>query len=198
MLDAILKLVEKFIKLGEVREANTQRYFDRYVAPLYVAAEAIYRDYSSLLRDVRQKIQTGRKRLPLIQFLEQRRLEQLPSRMKIRAILRKTSKRNWTQFEQGILGLVHGCLSDFDHYQSIYPVERSRDHTVYDVIRFIEQHGFEDLSRDRADLLQAVDHQIAGIDKAWEFVCAGYADLQSTTFSHISIPTSYVYNRSGD
>jgi hypothetical protein len=140
----------------------------------------------------------GRKTLPLIQLLERRRLKELASRMKIRAILRKTPTRNWTWFEQGILGLIHGCVSDFDHYQSIYSVEHSRDHTVYDVIRFIEEYGFEDLERDRSDLLKAVDRQIAGIDKSWEFVCAGYANLQSTTISNLSVPKSYVYNRSGD
>jgi hypothetical protein len=198
MLDVILKLLDKFIKLGEVREANAQRYFDRYVTPLYLAAEIIYKDYSALLRDVRRRIETGRKTLPLIQFLERRRLKELPNRMKIRAILRKTPQRNWTWFEQGILGLIHGCVSDFDIYQSIYPLEHRKDHTVYNLIHFIEQKGYEDLALYRPSLLERVDHQIAGIDKAWEFVCQGYANLQSTTFSNLSVPRSFTYNRSGD
>src|SRR5436190_17264037 len=108
MIDSILKLLEKLIKLGEVRMANKQIYVDRYVTPLYSIAETVYKDYSSLLRDTRRKIQTGRKTIPLIQFIEQRRVDQLPTRLRIRAILRKTPRKNWTLLEQGILGLING------------------------------------------------------------------------------------------
>lgn len=125
MLEAVLKLLEKLIKLGEVREANRQRYVDRYATPVYLAAEIIYRDYSSLLRDLRRRIRTGRRTLPLIRFVEQRRLDQLPSRIKIRAIMRRTPEGNWTRFEQGVLGLINGCLSDSDTYQSIHPIRRA-------------------------------------------------------------------------
>ncbi|EEF63131.1 hypothetical protein [Pedosphaera parvula] len=197
MLDTLTKLLEKFIKLGEVREANQQRYVDRYVTPLYSVAEAIYKDYSSTLRELRRKVKTGRKTMPLIQFLEQRRLEQLPARMKIRAVLRTIPKRNWTRFEQGVLGLIHGCLSDFDRHQSIYPIGHG-DHTLYDMIRYIESRGEPELAPDRGRLLSAIERQIQGIDKAWEFVCVGYADLQRITVPDITVPKSYVYERSGD
>lgn len=197
ILEAIIKLLEKFIKLGEVREANRQRYMDRYVTPLYHAAEVIYKDYSSLLRQVRRKVQTARKSLPLIQFVENRRLEQLPSRMKLRAILAKTPKKNWTKFEQGILGLIHGCLTENETHQSIYPIGHG-DHTLYDIVRRIEYRGDQSLASNRERLLRAVDSQIAGIDEAWKFVCAGYADLQITTFDDLAVPKPYVYDRTGD
>lgn len=200
MLEAALKLLEKLIKLGEVRETNRQRYVDRYATPVYLAAEVIYRDYSSILRDLRRRIRTGRKTLPLIQFVEQRRLDQLPSRIKIRAILHKTPEKNWTRFEQGVLGLINGCLSDSDTYQSIYPVRRSSPggHTLYDIIRQIEQRASQELAPVRSHLLTAVERQIAGIDEAWECACAGYADLQSTAIPSVSIPKAYVYKRTGD
>jgi hypothetical protein len=203
MLDTIVKLLEKLIKFGEVRETNKQRYVDRYVTPLYLAAETIYKDYSSLLRTLRRKIQTGRKTISLVTFLEQRRLDQLPTRVKIREILRRTPEKNWTRFEQGILGLINGCLSDSESHTSIYPVESgftglSGHHTVYDIARRIEYNETPDLAPVRSRLLEAVEIQIAGIDKAWEFVCAGYADLQRTTFSDLSVPAPYRYRREGD
>ena len=191
MLDALVKLLGKFIKLGEVREANQQRYVDRYVTPMYSVAEAIYKDYSSTLRELHRKVKTGRKTMPLIQFLEQRRLEQLPGRMKIRAVLRTIPERNWTHFERGILGLIHGCLSDFDRNQSIYPIGQG-DHTLYDMIRFIENSGEPELAPDRHRLLRAVERQIQGIDKAWEWVCAGYARLQRIAVPEITVPNTHV------
>lgn len=197
MLDTLITLLEKFIKLGEVRESNQQRYIDRYVTPMYLVAETIYKDYSSTLRDLRRKIKRERKTLPLVLFLERRRYEQLPGRMKVRAILRTVPKRNWTHFEQGVLGLIHGCISDFDIHQSFYPVGRG-DHTLYDVVRWIESKGETVLAPHRDELLAVVERQINGMDKAWEYVCAGYADLQRVTVPEIAIPSDYVYKRSGD
>jgi hypothetical protein len=196
MIDAILKLLEKLIKLGEVHMTNKQIYVDRYVTPLYSIAETVYKDYSSLLRDTRRKIQTGRKTIPLIQFLEQRRVDQLPTRLRIRAILRKTPRKNWTLFEQGILGLINGCISDSQSYLTIYPLQGGpRGHTVYDIIRRIESYDSDDLAMFRHHLLEAIDLQIDGLDKAWEFVCAGYADLQSTAIPDVGVPAKYVYKR---
>jgi hypothetical protein len=47
----------------------------------------------------------------------------------------------------------------------------------------------------RHHLLEAIDLQIDGLDKAWEFVCAGYADLQSTAIPDVGVPAKYVYKR---
>jgi hypothetical protein len=111
----------------------------------------------------------------------------------------QTPEKNWTRFEQGILGLIHGCISDSDRYLSISPVvDAPLGHTVYDIIRRIEYHDHENLASLRHDLLRAIERQIAGLDKAWEFVCAGFADLQSTAIPDVAVPAKYVYKRSGD
>ena len=59
MIDSIVNLLEKLIKLGEVRTTNKRVYIDRYVTPLYSVAETVYKDYSSLLRDVHQRFQVN-------------------------------------------------------------------------------------------------------------------------------------------
>ncbi|HYF36213.1 MAG TPA: hypothetical protein VD994_13045, partial [Prosthecobacter sp.] len=80
MLDVLIKLLERLTKYSEIRNTNRQLYIDRYATPALEAAEVVYRDYLALLNTTRKKIKAFKRALPLLQFLEQRRLEQLPAR----------------------------------------------------------------------------------------------------------------------
>ncbi|HYF35970.1 MAG TPA: hypothetical protein VD994_11810, partial [Prosthecobacter sp.] len=95
--------------------------------------------------------------------------------------------------------LMSGCISQYSSHFDIYPIKSHfGGHTVYDVIRWVERAGDYPMADRREDLLERVDMQIAGLNKAWEFVATGFAELQTIAIPEQTIPKSFLYRHEGD
>jgi hypothetical protein len=195
MIDIFLKLIEKMIKLAEVREQNREKYIDRYVQPVYADAEAIYKDYSSLLKVVRNKVARGRQVNEILGFLEAKRQENIATRTKVRAILNKRMEEgSFTRFERGIWGLMMGSVTAFDRgHCSFGPVGRG-DHTLLDITEHLAELGKSDITEDiRTQMMRFIDRQITGLDGAWDEVVKGYAELVSEAIPKTSLPKKFKF-----
>ena len=200
MIDTIIKLLGSLTKFAEVREKNREKFIDRYVEPVYRDAEAIYKDYSELLRDVRDKAARNRKIKPILTYLEEKRLEHYAERKKVRALLiTQMKKGNLTRFERGIWGLMMGSVTAFDEgHCSFDPIGRG-DHTVLDVAKYFTEKGATDITTEiRSDMLLFVNSQIDGIEVAWTEVVEGYADLVSEGIPETRLPKKYKYQDESD
>ncbi len=203
MVDLLLKLFEYLIKHSEIREKNRDKYIERYVDPIYEHAEAIYCDYSKLLRELKKKLQRAKKVGSLLRYLEERHMENFTVRTKTRALLRKRMERHAiTRFERGIWGLMFGSVSFFDYgYTSFGPMDDDimPEHTVLDLMERLICQGKSNInSDDRRLSLDFIQSQIRGIDAAWREVVAGYAELKNETIPENNIPTKYRYKYEGD
>ena len=233
MLDLFLKLIAQLTMFAQTGERNRRQYIDRYVQPVYKTTEEIYKDYCTFLRDLRGKIKRGKKCEPLIRYIETRRLEMLPARIQVRALLAKRLDEGAiTGFEVGILGLMTGSLSTLETsyfrfslpYVAVDPewnhrphIERFadlleghtgrflKDHTVLSILEQITDGGDTDFTRRRSDLLESVDKKIYAVNKAWEAVTIGYAELHSRTLpkqknkvQSQTSPQKWIYKHEGD
>lgn len=197
MIDLFLKLLDQVVKLAGIRQSNRREYFDRYVQPAYEAAELIYKDYCSMLSDLRNKVGHGETPEPIICLLEERRRELLPVRTRLRALIsERVAEGRATRFEAGILGLMTGAVTSVDrpYFQIHSYVEadgrilpQPGRHTVLDILQKLKRRGSDDISTIRAKLLIAVDDKIRGIEEAWQNVVDGYAELHSGTLPPVGI-----------
>lgn len=183
MLDLFTKLLERLVQFAEVREKNREKFIDRFVTPLYQDAEIIYRDYSNLLRDIRKKTERAKRIAPLLKHMEDKRQIHLPTRTKVRALLRKRlEKKKLTRFEMGIFGLMTGSLTSLDEGHCSFEPLGYGDHTILDVAKRLSFRGEKTLTPySRSQMLRYIDRQIKGIDSAWEEVVGGYAEFVTAT-----------------
>jgi hypothetical protein len=197
MIDLFLKLLDYVVKLAGIRESNRREYFDRYVQPAYETAELIYKDYCSMLSDLRDKVEHSETSEPIIRLLEERRRELLAARTRLRALIsERVNEGRATRFEVGILGLMSGVVTSVDRpYFQIYSYVEADGgilpqlgrHTVLDILRKLKRRGSDDISAIRAKLLNAIDDKMRGIEEAWQNVVAGYAELHAGTLPPTAI-----------
>ena len=188
MLDLFGQLISRFIQLAEIKTENRREYFDRYVEPTYQLAEAVYRDYIALLRDLELHIKREKSLEAIVRFLETRRLECLPIRMKLRAIMEE--RKRWepkNDFELGVWGLMYSSIGSFDvetrpllggdHVDS--------GHTILDVMNWIVLSGQQRVCPIRDELLRVVRKIESRLNLDWQLTVEGYARLQSLTIPKI-------------
>ena len=189
MLDLFIKLLDKLTEFAKVRSEDREKFIDRYVEPIYQDAETIYKDYSNLLRSIRSKVESEHKVEPILKYLEEKRQAHLPTRTKVRALLKKRlQEKEITQFERGIWGLMMGSVTAFDegHY-SLEPVSWG-DHTLLDIANRMIKRGVKDITpSERLHMLDFIDRQICGINGAWKEVVDGYAELRSLAIPKFKI-----------
>lgn len=197
MIDLFLKLLDYVVRLAGIRESNRREYFDRYVQPAYETSELIYKDYCSMLSDLRDRVEHSETSEPIIRILEERRRELLSARTRLRALVSKrVNEGRATRFEAGILGLMTGVVTSVDRpYFQIHSYVQADGgilpqlgrHTVLDILQKLKRRGSDDINTIRAKLLIAVDDKIRGIEEAWQNVVAGYAELHAGTLPPVAI-----------
>jgi hypothetical protein len=194
VIDSFLRLIEFLTMARDHRRQRRLDFFDRYVEPAYQAAEAIYRDYHSMLRELRTVTVAADSAHPLVALLDERRQELRPVRDRLRSLIRlRLAEGRATRFEAGILGLLTGAMASVDRpYIQLFAFTGSAaggdgdllpkpgHHTVLDILAKATR---EDASFDhlRDNLLTAIDQKLLGIESAWKNVVAGYAELQQGT-----------------
>jgi hypothetical protein len=186
MLANILKLIDLFIKLRAVDKKTTKEYFEVYVEPTYELAELVYKDYLFLFDELESKVTSGRKTQPIVRFLEKRRLDNLPIRMKLRALVHARGIKQTNHFEVGILGLMYSTAGSFDSQtnpmKSMLIQERIQyargGHYLLDIINWIVLSGEDNLAPIRPRLLRLVRKIRSSIDYEWELTVKGYAELK--------------------
>lgn len=183
MLDLILKLIEQITKLVAIGEENHREYFDRYVQPTFQTAEAIYKDYRGMLKELRDLVTTDASISDLNAFLMKRREELLPARDRLRVLIeRRVQEGKGSRFEAGILGLMTGAVTSVTGYGLETINYEARDgsiqlrrqgHTAFDLIRRLARGGLASTI--------IIDNTLAVLEEAWQNVLQGYADLQAKT-----------------
>ena len=188
MIDAGIQIIDRLIQLATYKENKSKDYFNEFIAPLYSDTEKIAADYFKLFQELIHKIRDGEKEEALIRWLERRRIEHLPLRMKVKSLLRadrsdylrqRFEKGSPDKFQDGIWKLMQGGIS---LVEPGYVSERG-GHTILDVLyRFMysDANASEEMRRNR--YLQSAQYQMDYIMKAWEEVNEGYASLKESIY----------------
>jgi hypothetical protein len=192
LLLELLKSVRDFaLAVHGMKEGQRKEYLERYVDPAYEAAEEIYRDFRSLLDEVRREASEGESPDRIISLLKERRGQLYPVRSQLRAdIATQLEKGRVTRFEAGLIGMMSGAMTSLErpYFQtysyvdgegSVRPVVGQ--HTVLDILDQLERSGSDDFGAVRGDIVRAVDNKLRGLEKAWLDVVRGYAELKEGT-----------------
>jgi len=109
----LLKLLENLTKLAERREQLNEKEFSRYAEPTLRDAELIYRDFLRIFTQLEKRVKRTKRAETWIRFLETERLQLLPVRMRLRALLQEDfrSRGKFSKFELGVWGVVCGGIS---------------------------------------------------------------------------------------
>ena len=194
MIDLALELFDYLIKLAESRDSKSRQRFDSVVKPAFEAAEIIYKDYLSILLEVRRMLDQRSRMSDVIRFLEDRRIQYKPVRMRLSNYLEfsgvfsgETSggelkqreaelAMNLPEFERGILGLLRGGIEITDKGGSLraYAVGK---HTILDLISRL---GWIEPTNDEfyGYALTDVRQMEKVLEDAFRLVVAGYAKEQ--------------------
>jgi len=134
-----------------------------------------------------------RKSKPIIDFLEKRREEFLPVRDRVRALVaQRIVEGRGTRFEAGVLGVMTGAVTATDrpYFNSIFYEQNGSivqwriGHTVLDILKELKAGHIRDFSSSRQRLLKSVDQKMDAIERAWDNVVGGYAELQGCALPH--------------
>jgi hypothetical protein len=204
MLELLLKLIDQLRKLADKKEMDRQKYFDLYVRPAYEASKAIYTDYRSILLELRGLVDKADDPEPIVDFLEKRREALLPARDSLRALVAlRIAEGRGTRFEAGVLGLMAGArtavdaryLDVLDYEEGGYIRARVGPHAVRDVVRIVKARRGDFLSS-KPEIRNAVDYELTAIERAWQYVVAGYVELQAENLPGPKVNRKEVLSRS--
>jgi hypothetical protein len=193
MIDLALELFSYLIKLAETRDSRNRKHFDAIVTPAFEAAEVIYKDYLSILLEVKRMLEKRSRIADVIKFLEERRIQFKPLRMRLADYLEANGvfsgktygdleqndlilENSLPEFERGILGLLRGGIEITDKGGSgrAYAVNK---HTILDLISNL---GFFEPAKDEYYdfALKVVRHTEAALEQSFRLVLSGYTKEQ--------------------
>ena len=179
-VDLGITLIDKLVQLINSRQKNKERYFREYVEPMYYDAEAIMNDYTTLFGKLIADLKSKEDVHAITVWLEERRLQFLPLRIKVRALLRVlpgNNKASMDVFQKGIWGLMRGGMSLTEEGHTRMQDYGWGDHTVLDLL----YHWYDlPLDQTRERYIRNAKEQLASLQRAWEDVVKGYADLKKT------------------
>lgn len=171
-----LRLLDKFIELLNVRREGKQDYFDAVVEPMFEDAELIAKDYIALFGELITRLKEGHEVLEVIRWIEERRLELLPVRIKVRALMEEGGvEPSVDRFEQGILGLLKGGISLIEVGHAPLKEYGFGNHTVLDILKRCSN---EPLEGRRGLFLRLATAQLNCIQSAWKDAVKGYGELR--------------------
>jgi hypothetical protein len=196
MLELLLKLIDLLTKAADEKEKDQQRYFDEFVRPTYAAAESIYRDYRSMLRELGCMVDRVDDPEPIIGFLDERREALKSARDGLRALVAKRiSEGRGTRFETGVLGLMTGAMTAVEgpYLETLaydeedgYIRPQVGPHTVLDIVETLKDRR-ADFPSNRQLVRRAMNYKLAAVEEAWQDVVRGYADLHAATLPNTKV-----------
>lgn len=83
MLDAFIKLLEKLIKWGELREKRSEKIYETVAAPLMTELEAVHQDYLALFQKCSDAIESGDSLTEIASIIERERKRLAGGRKKL-------------------------------------------------------------------------------------------------------------------
>ena len=198
MIEPGVKLIEMLIELFDRKHIKKEKFFKDYVQPTYQLAEKVYGDYLKLFENVKRKLKDEDSIENIIRFLEEGRVNYLPVRAKLRAILRRYDecpeeempqmviplvppfrkfRRELPRFERGILGILRGGLASLEDIPRVdlTPYGDRDNHTLLDVLYHFSE---ESVTKNRSGYLRLVEEQVDALKKAWEDVVEGFVQHQ--------------------
>jgi hypothetical protein len=186
MIDAGVRVIDRLIQLIEKRHARREHYFISFVDPVFQDAEVIARDYIALFATLIAKLKCHDEDIShLIRWIEERRMELLPVRIKLRALLHQKDFFHWSQqgepsrdkFQRGVLGLMKGGLSLTEEGHAPMHEYGYSDHTVLDLLYL---WSLDPTSRHRRRYLESAQAQLQALELAWRDAVEGYAELKAS------------------
>ena len=177
MIDSALKLIDRLLQLVKVREDNRAKRFKNIIEPMYQDAQSIMDDYNALFKELITKLETEEDVAPIIQWLETRRLEMVPVRIKTRAFLGtlRFRENELDKFNKGIWGLMKGGITITEEGHVPMQEYGWGDHTVLDLLYMWSDRP---VAVERERYIQHAKEQLAAIQRAWQDVNEGYAELK--------------------
>jgi hypothetical protein len=184
MIDAGVKIIDRLIQLLEKRQARREHYFTAFVDPVFHDAEEVAKDYIGLFGQVIAKLGSKDEDISgLIKWLEERRLDRLPVRIKLRALVNHARFREWSvseasrdKFQRGVLALMQGGLSLTEEGHLFLPEYGYMGHTILDLLYHWAQ---KPLSLNRNRYLADTRRQLEAVERAWKDVVEGYAEIKA-------------------
>lgn len=166
-----------------LQKSRAADYFERFVRPVFQDAERVMFDYVALFRELIARLKNGTDIAAVIEFLEERRYQLLPVRMKLRAIAARSHHQDRSpQFERGIRGILRGACSLVEEGHTQMREYGWGDHTVLDLLYAWSEEPFEEHRQRYLDNARA---QLRALERAWADVTAGYAEAMATQSSPI-------------
>jgi hypothetical protein len=176
MLEALLRLVDYATKLLESRSVQTEKFFDRVVTPAYEASEKILQNYLEIFQELRVRVNRGDSREELAAFVERGRIDFMPARIKLRALVQ--SEGLWMgeidhRFVAGVVGLLCGGLSTYEEHQLTYHYTHDR-HTLLDILYRFNSTPERQLAH---MALHYIGLQESAVRGAWADLSAAYTEM---------------------
>jgi hypothetical protein len=134
-----------------------------------------------------------------MRFLEEERLNLLPVRMRLRALLQAgfEDRGKFSKFEVGVWGVVCGGISPFmdTHFS---PSRSPNPHALLDIVWRLQDRALED---SKPTFVCYARDQIEALHYSWQTASEGFADLQLQTVNRaraVATRPKYEYRRIGD
>ena len=199
MITLLLKLLDSLVKLAERRELLTEKEFCRIVEPTLRDTELIYRDFVRIFTQLEKRVNRTKRSQTLIRFLEEERLNLLPVRMRLRALLKTgfQDRGKFSKFEVGVWGVVSGGISPYMDTH-LYPGHSRNPHALLGIVWALHDRALED---SKPTFVRYVRDQIEALHYSWQTVSEGFAELQLQTVNRaraVATRPKYEYRRIGD
>jgi len=179
MFDAAVKIADKLIQLLSLRERNREKYFENFVEPLFHDAEIVFKDYIALITELIRRLNEEDDVSAVITWLEERRLELLPVRIKLRSMVARGIgiRRDGIGhlFEHGIVCLMRGGLSIVEEGYMPQDYSRLPVHTALDLLYGMSH---QPLAAHRGMYIGQAEQQLEYLERAWRQVTDGYSELR--------------------
>lgn len=178
MIEQIPKAIDLLRTLIGYRGEIQKREFVAYVEPLHTLAESVYSDFMGLFLETRTLVKSAESATSVIEHLEARRLRYLSARMRLRAALneRVIRQKELAEFEMGIVRLLRGGFSIVEDSNRSDSGSISGQHVLLDLVYFLSD---TDINETRTVFMNALEEQVAHLDRAYEMIARGYAAYQA-------------------
>jgi hypothetical protein len=178
VLDTLTKLIEKLTELAKYRAERHERLFDRIIAPLYAAQQAVHQDYLSMFEGVLKALDGGDSEDEALSALAAARIAKEAHRHSLVAQLNTLTRSSHLAFAKEFLEKSREYFVDFMAGPHLTPSRRMQlalqqagERVVYDPSDSPQYR--------RAKRAELVRSQLSVLREAWAEVSAEYARLSA-------------------
>jgi hypothetical protein len=201
MIDLLLKLLEKLGQLAEYRSARQKRAFKEMAEPMFNELLEVHKDYIRIFTEARSLVETSPNAEPALQYLERKRMEFEPVRVKLRTMAQTVFHPSPTSemdaflnavanyFPVGDIFIGHGTASTTlirELRQQIFPVDFHK--SVLVSIWNEEMPGPGQKRRTASNppkddptrwATETIDRYVELLQQKWKGVCEAFATVKS-------------------